>query len=98
MRFGYTTGSCVTAAAKAAAIGLCIGNKPDKVEIDTPTCTKLRLNIFDKQLSDNTAGCAVQKDAGDDPDVTKWKLYGNSNRPSYIKARRGARYERKRNT
>jgi len=70
LRSGYTTGSCATAAAKAAAIGLFKGNIPDEVEIDTPSGIKLRLKIFDKQLSDNAAGCAVQKDAGDDPDVT----------------------------
>ncbi len=70
MRFGYTTGSCATAAAKAAAIGLFHGNIPDEVEIDTPTGIKLWLKITDKQLSDNSADCAVQKDAGDDPDVT----------------------------
>ena len=70
MRFGYTTGSCATAAAKAAAIGLFTGNIPDEVEIDTPIGTKLRLKIYHKQLSDNEAACAVQKDAGDDPDVT----------------------------
>lgn len=70
MRFGYTTGSCATAAAKAAAIGLFHGKIPDEIEIDTPAGVKLRLTIHDKQLSDNAAGCAVQKDAGDDPDVT----------------------------
>ena len=70
LRSGYTTGSCATAAAKAAAIGLFKGNIPDEVQIDTPVGIKLRLKISDKQLSDNAAGCAVQKDAGDDPDVT----------------------------
>src|SRR5574337_255256 len=70
MRFGYTTGSCATAAAKAAAIGLFTGNIPDEVEIDTPIGTKLRLKIYHKQLSADDAACAVQKDAGDDPDVT----------------------------
>ena len=70
MRFGYTTGSCATAAAKAAAIGLSTGNIPDEVEIDTPIGTKLRLKIYHKQLSADEAACAVQKDAGDDPDVT----------------------------
>ena len=70
MRFGYTTGSCATAAAKAAAIGLFTGNIPDEVEIDTPIGTKLRLKIYHKQLSPDEAACAVQKDAGDDPDVT----------------------------
>src|SRR3989304_459696 len=70
MRFGYTTGSCATAAAKAAAIGLFTGNIPDEVEIDTPIGTKLRLKIHHRQLSADEAACAVQKDAGDDPDVT----------------------------
>ncbi len=70
MRFGYTTGSCATAAAKAAAIGLFTGNIPDEVEIDTPIGTKLKLKIHHMQLSADEAACAVQKDAGDDPDVT----------------------------
>ncbi len=70
MRFGYTTGSCATAAAKAAAIGLLRGSIPDEVEIDTPLGIKLNLKIFHKQLSGNISECAVQKDAGDDPDVT----------------------------
>lgn len=70
MRFGYTTGSCATAAAKAAAMGLFIGNIPDEVEIDTPAGVKLHLKIHEKQLSAESATCAIQKDAGDDPDVT----------------------------
>lgn len=70
MKFGYTTGSCATAAAKAAAIGLLQGVIPDEIEINTPAGITLRLKITDKQLSDSFAGCAVQKDAGDDPDVT----------------------------
>jgi len=70
MRFGYTTGSCATAAAKAAAIGLFTGNIPDEIEIDTPASVKLRLKIHHRQLSADEAACAVQKDAGDDPDVT----------------------------
>ena len=70
MRFGYTTGSCATAAAKAAAIGLFTGNIPDEVEINTPAGIKLKLRIYHKQLSANATQCAVQKDAGDDPDVT----------------------------
>jgi cobalt-precorrin-5B (C1)-methyltransferase len=70
MRSGYTTGSCATAAAKAAVMGLFQGDIPDEVEIDTPAGIRLRLKILNKQLSDNVAVCAVQKDAGDDPDVT----------------------------
>ncbi|MCR4319271.1 MAG: cobalt-precorrin-5B (C(1))-methyltransferase CbiD [Candidatus Brocadiaceae bacterium] len=70
MRFGYTTGSCAAAAAKAAAIGLFTGNIPGEVEINTPAGVKLRLKVHHRQLSANEAACAVQKDAGDDPDVT----------------------------
>jgi len=69
-RTGYTTGSCATAAAKAAAIGLFRGNIPQEVYIDTPAHIKLMLNICDKFMSAYATECAVQKDAGDDPDVT----------------------------
>lgn len=51
-------------------MGLFIGNIPDEVEIDTPAGVKLHLKIHEKQLSSESATCAVQKDAGDDPDVT----------------------------
>ncbi|MBI5309137.1 MAG: cobalamin biosynthesis protein CbiD, partial [Planctomycetes bacterium] len=36
----------------------------------TPAGVKLNLKIQEKQLSSESATCAVQKDAGDDPDVT----------------------------
>jgi len=70
MRFGYTTGSCATAAAKAAAIGLFTGNIPDEVEIDTPASVKLRLKIHHRRLSADETACAVQKDAGDEIRLT----------------------------
>ncbi len=70
LRSGYTTGSCAAAAAKAAAIGLLNGTIPDEVKIDTPAGTKLRLLVHAKRLFVTAARCAVQKDAGDDPDVT----------------------------
>src|SRR3990172_2134684 len=70
LRFGYTTGTCAAAAAKAAVIGLFNGTIPDEVEIDTPGGVKLNLIILHKRLSDSFSECAVQKDAGDDPDVT----------------------------
>lgn len=70
LRTGYTTGSCATAAAMAAAMGLFKQTIPDEVEINTPVGIKLKLAIIDKRLSGGQVSCAVQKDAGDDPDVT----------------------------
>ena len=70
LRSGYTTGSCATAAARAATIGLFQGNIPDEVEINTPIGVTLCVKILDKQLSQYTSECSVQKDAGDDPDIT----------------------------
>lgn len=81
LRFGYTTGSCATAAAKAATMGLFQGNIPDEVEINTPTGITLRMKIFDKYLSQYTSACTVQKDAGDDPDITHGcKIYARVER------------------
>ena len=70
LRTGYTTGSCATAAAKAAAIGLFKGSIPDEVEIDTPSGIKFKTKVLFKQLSEHFSECAVQKDSGGDPDVT----------------------------
>lgn len=70
MRLGYTTGSCAAAAAKAAAATLLSGRIHDTVEIDTPKGIRLRLEVTDFAIERESVTCAVQKDAGDDPDVT----------------------------
>lgn len=77
MRYGYTTGTCAAAAAKAAAQGLLMGTCPDMVEMNTPKGFSLRLPIEDAGFDAEAGGfygkavsCAVRKDAGDDPDIT----------------------------
>lgn len=71
MRYGYTTGSCATAASKAAALMLFTGEIKDTVEIATPKGWDLVIDLFDCRIDGGTASCAVVKDSGDDPDVTK---------------------------
>ncbi len=70
LREGYTTGTCAAGSAKGAALGLINGFIPDHVEINTPIGRAVKLKLQKKQLGDNYAECCVQKDAGDDPDVT----------------------------
>ena len=70
LRYGYTTGSCAAAAAKAAAYMLLTGEHIHCTSLKTPNGTILTLDIFDAQLSSDSACCAVKKDSGDDPDVT----------------------------
>ncbi|WP_430883596.1 cobalt-precorrin-5B (C(1))-methyltransferase CbiD [Fusibacter sp. JL216-2] len=70
LRYGFTTGSCATAAAKAATWMLHNQRKLEVIEIDTPKGWILSIPIVDIELTDTYAKCAVVKDAGDDPDVT----------------------------
>lgn len=70
LRLGYTTGSCAAGAAKAAVQKLIGGIFPDKVFLMTPKGIGLELDILDKSSGENYACCAVQKDGGDDPDIT----------------------------
>ncbi len=74
LREGYTTGSCAAAAAKGAAFGLFNGFIPDNVEIETPINRTINLKILNKKINAGFAECCVQKDAGDDPDVTNGAL------------------------
>lgn len=70
LRCGYTTGSCATAAAKAAAEMLFSGLRVDSVKIDTPKGIVLELEPLEVELKDTYVSCAIRKDAGDDPDDT----------------------------
>lgn len=70
LRYGYTTGSCSAAAAKAAAIMLFAGSKISEVKLLTPKGITLILDVENVEISEEKVSCAVRKDAGDDPDVT----------------------------
>ena len=70
MRCGYTTGACAAGAAGAAAEMLLTGRPVGRVDMDTPKGIRLRLDILDAEIGPDFARCAVQKDSGDDPDIT----------------------------
>ena len=74
LRLGYTTGSCAAAAAKAAAWMLLTGYRKESVTLDTPKGIRLTLAIRSITMGENAVSCAVQKDSGDDPDVTDGTL------------------------
>ncbi|MDE6388074.1 MAG: cobalt-precorrin-5B (C(1))-methyltransferase CbiD [Lachnospiraceae bacterium] len=70
MRYGFTTGSCAAAAAKAAAYMLLTGQAKDRITIETPKGIKYDTAILDIRRKENEVSCAVEKDGGDDPDIT----------------------------
>ena len=70
LRLGYTTGSCAAAAAKAAALMLLKKEEISYVSLLTPKGIQLHLEVMDIQKEDDSVLCAIEKDAGDDPDVT----------------------------
>ena len=74
LRCGYTTGSCATAASKAAAAMLLTGERIDSVRIDTPKGIVLNLEPLEVVLTEEYASCAIRKDSGDDPDDTNGVL------------------------
>ena len=74
LRFGYTTGSCAAAAAKAAAWMLLTGQRKETISLITPKGVALTLAVEDISMGHDRVSCAVRKDSGDDPDVTNGAL------------------------
>ena len=66
LRTGWTTGTCASAAAKAATMSLLGGHTPDEVEVGLPSGQRVRFAVLDR----GPGRAAVVKDAGDDPDCT----------------------------
>jgi cobalt-precorrin-5B (C1)-methyltransferase len=72
LRTGWTTGTCASAAAKAAATLLRDGPPPPEwVEVGLPSGRRVTFAVEQALLVEPATACAVVvKDAGDDPDVT----------------------------
>lgn len=70
LRYGYTTGSCAAAAAKAAAQMLLTGQTVEEIALQTPKGILLHLLVEDISRGEGWVRCAIRKDGGDDPDVT----------------------------
>ena len=74
LRFGYTTGSCAAAAAKAAAWMLLTGKRKETISLITPKGVTLTLPVLEIRMEPGRVLCAIRKDSGDDPDVTNGSL------------------------
>jgi len=74
LRYGYTTGTCAAAAAKAATLLLLTDRAPAAVRIHTPKGIELTLPVEEAVRAGDAARCTVRKFSGDDPDVTDGAL------------------------
>lgn len=74
LRLGYTTGSCAAAAAKAAGWMLLSGKEKNNIRINTPKGIELDLEVKDITFGKTSVKCAIEKDCGDDPDITGGSL------------------------
>ena len=74
LRFGWTTGTCATAAVNAAYTAMVTGQFPDRVTIITPSGKNADLAVAESASGSDDDGkwfrAGIVKDAGDDPDVT----------------------------
>ena len=70
LRTGWTTGTCASAAAKAAATALVTREAQHTVEVGLPDGRRVRFDVAECTVQPREATAVVVKDAGDDPDVT----------------------------
>lgn len=70
LRLGFSTGTAVTAAARAALRFLVTGSLPSLVSVRLPLGWFLPVPVHDGCLVGGGARVSVVKDGGDDPDVT----------------------------
>ncbi|MBR1693436.1 MAG: cobalamin biosynthesis protein CbiD [Lachnospiraceae bacterium] len=70
LRCGITTGTCAAAAARAAAEALLLRSEPQAVQLKTPGGTIVSVPVTASLRTDTKAEFVVEKDSGDDPDVT----------------------------
>jgi cobalt-precorrin-5B (C1)-methyltransferase len=81
LRRGWTTGTCATAAAKAAYEALLTGTFPDPVAVTLPGGQRPSFVLATTARGNRSATAGVVKDAGDDPDVTHGALVLATVRP-----------------
>jgi cobalt-precorrin-5B (C1)-methyltransferase len=74
LRRGWTTGTCATAACRAAFEALITGQFPDPVSVALPRGGHSTFALARQERADGFARAGVVKDAGDDPDVTHGAL------------------------
>ncbi|MFB6346044.1 MAG: cobalt-precorrin-5B (C(1))-methyltransferase [bacterium] len=67
---GFTTGTCATATSKAALKTLITGETYDRVSVDLPIEQELELEVWEVNRTSDEVTYAIEKDAGDDPDIT----------------------------
>jgi cobalt-precorrin-5B (C1)-methyltransferase len=70
LRTGWTTGTCASAAAKAATVALASQRSTDVVEVALPSGRRVTFAVDSCLVRPDRAEAVVVKDAGDDPDVT----------------------------
>ena len=70
LRSGWTTGTCSSAAAKAAATALRDQRAVTDVDVALPSGQRVSFAVASCEFTPDKATAVVVKDAGDDPDVT----------------------------
>jgi len=70
LRNGFTTGTCATAASKAAILAITEQKKIESISVLLPKRDKIEIKIKYCDFQKENARCVVIKDGGDDPDVT----------------------------